>query len=84
MAAQAQGPGMTPFLAHTSEMYVTVPYVKCKTKKCGETIIIDKPFASGEVRPLRCRRGHTNQYDASNIDTRTAKATKGSGLKPWR
>jgi hypothetical protein len=66
-------------------MYVSVPYVKCKTKKCGEMILIDKPFASGEVRQLCCRRGHTNRYDAHNIDTRTEKAKKAkvSGLKPW-
>jgi len=64
-------------------MYVTVPYVKCKTKKCGEMIPTDQPIASGQTRDLRCPRGHTNKYDASNVDTRTAKATKGSRLKPW-
>ena len=66
-------------------MFVTVQYVKCKTKKCGEAIVIDKPLAPGEVRELRCSRGHTNRYDASAIDTRTEKATKESrpNLKRW-
>jgi len=66
-------------------MFVTIQYVKCKAKKCGEAIVVDKPLAPGEARELRCRRGHTNRYGASAIDTRTEKAAKRSytNLKRW-
>jgi hypothetical protein len=65
-------------------MYVTVYYVKCKTKKCGETVAIEQPFAPDETWELQCRRGHTNRYECSCIEPRTAKARKRSGPKVWR
>jgi hypothetical protein len=64
-------------------MNVTVLYVKCKTKKCGEVIAVDKKIASDETFELQCRRGHAHKYDRSGIQPRTAKAWKGSGLTVW-
>lgn len=73
-----------PFWSYTSDMYVTVYHVNCKTKKCAETIPIDKTLPPDETWELKCRRGHVNKYDRSCIESRTAKAWKGSGLKAWR
>jgi hypothetical protein len=64
-------------------MYVTLYYVKCKTKKCGDRIPVDKTFPPDETPELQCRRGHTNKYDRSCLESQTAKARKGSGLKVW-
>ena len=61
-------------------MYTTVFRVKCKTRKCGKAIVIDKPFAQGEVRELKCSQGHLNKYDQSNLETRTAIAQKLNGV----
>ncbi len=62
-------------------MYVTVLYVKCKTRKCGETISVGRSFASGETRNLQCRIGHTNTYGESSVKHRTAKIMERSILK---
>jgi hypothetical protein len=71
-------------MAYTSDMYVTIHYVKCKTRKCGETIPLEKLFESGETRELLCRRGHANEYDGSCAKRRTVKPLKGLGVKKWR
>ncbi len=55
-------------------MYVTIQYVKCKTKKCGETIALDKPFQAGETRELKCSRAHENKYDSSAVRIRNVRA----------
>jgi len=57
---------------------MTVLHVKCKTKKCGKPIPVDRPFASGETRDLKCPVGHSNRYGASSVEPRTAKIMKRS------
>jgi hypothetical protein len=59
-------------------MYVTLLQVKCKTRKCGQTIPVDKLLASDEVRRLSCAAGHENNYRESDLQTRTEK------IKPLR
>jgi hypothetical protein len=57
-------------------MNVTVLVVKCKAKKCGETIRIEEPLASGETLYLQCRVGHRNRYGESDVEPRTIELKK--------